>query len=155
MIDYQAICNALAARHAPGTMATPSGASAIRGASGQMPKGVPATPYMYVEPTSGTVVAQSGTWDEHHYMDAVFLLAKKSGDPARVEKQRQIWLPSLLTATTGQMKLGLGAQSGYSVKSAFPQGYEWDEVDVGGDAYDAIRVHYDVWVQETVTLVAA
>jgi hypothetical protein len=84
----------------------------------------------------------------------VLLLNKRPGDPARVEAQRQRWLPALLAATEGKVKLGIGAQSGYEVMKAIPSGWRWAEEAVGAEEFDAIRVHYSVFVNETVSLVA-
>lgn len=153
MIDFKAVCNALAARFAPGTIATPTGAVAMRAAYGQMPKNVAAVPCVLIEPTDGSINATSSQWEHQMHIDAVFLLSKRPGDPARVEAQRQIWLPSLLYATEKQLKLGIGAQSGYELAKAIPTGWEWIEYDVGGDAYDGIRIHFTIWIYETVTLV--
>ncbi len=153
MIALQAPCDALAARFYPAaTLATPSGADAMRGSLGRMPKAVPGTPYVYIEVINGTVVAND-RWEHEIDVDAVFLLDKRPGDPARVDKQRQLWLPSLLAATEGQLKLGIGAQSGYELAKALPTGWQWDEVAVAGDEYDAIRVHYKLFIYESVVLV--
>lgn len=152
MIDMKAICDALATRYTAAAIATPTGATALRPSFGQMPESAPAIPCIYIEPTTGTVVASVGIWDHHLFLDAVFLISKRTGTTRRPEKERQLWLGSLLAATEAQMKLGLGAASGYVVKSAFPQGWAWDEVDVADQAFHAIRIHYDVWAQETVSL---
>lgn len=152
MIDFYGICNALAARFAPGTLTTPAGASAIRASYGQLPKNVPAVPCVLLDVQSGTVVPNVGQWDHRASIDALFLLAKRPGDPARVDAQRQRWLPTLLSATQGQIKLGLGAQAGYEVKSALPTSWEFIEVAVGADEYDAIRITFEVWIKENVSL---
>lgn len=151
--DFYATCNALAARFAPGTITTPTDALAMRAAFGQMPNAVPATPAVYCEPTSGQVVANQ-TWDHEWDIDVVFLVDRVTADPKRIETQRQLWLPTLLRATQGELKLGIGAQSGWELKKAIPTGWEWDEVNVAGTDFSAIRVHYRVFVAETVTLVA-
>lgn len=152
MIDFYSICNALAARFAPGTIATPTGASAMRAAYGQLPKGIPSVPCAFVDVQSGTVVPNMGQWDHRASVDVVFLLSKRPGDPSRVDAQRQRWLPALLAATQGQLKLGLGAQANYEVKSALPTSWEFVEVAVGADEYDAIRVTFEIWIKETVSL---
>lgn len=153
MIDFLGICNGLASRFAPGTISTPSGAVAMRAAIGQMPKSAPTVPMVYVEVTQGTVTANPAQWQHVMEMDVVFLLSKRPGDPVRVEKQRQTWLPTLLAATEGKLKLGIGVQSGYEVQKALPTQWRWDEVVVGGEDYDAIRISFQVWVLETVSLV--
>lgn len=151
MIDFKAICDNLAARFAPATIATPSGAPAMRPPSGQMPKGIAVVPFAFVEATDGQVIAQDGgVWQHEMHVDVVFCLDKRQGDPRRVDANRQRWLPSLLAATEGQLKLGLGAQSGYSVMKAIPTGWRWAEETVSGIEFDAIRVHYTIYVNETV-----
>ena len=152
-IDFKAICDALAACYAPGTIARPTGAVAMRKSYGQIPKNVPAVPAVIVVPQQGTVTANPGQWKHEMALDAVFILAKRPGDPARVEAQRQIWLPTLLGATQGQLKLGLGSECGYSVDKAIPNGWDFVEFPVGGDTYDGIVIHYTVYVTQTVTLV--
>lgn len=154
MINFKAACNALAARFAPGTIATPTGATAMRKAYGQMPKNVPATPCVIVEPRNGTILANPSQWLHEMDVDVVFVLSKQPGDTARVELQRQIWLPTLLAATEGQLKLGLGSQAGWDLAKAIPTGWEWIEYGVAGDTYDAIRIHYRLFIFETVSLVA-
>lgn len=152
MIDLKAICDALAARYAPGTMSTPTGAAAIRSASGRHPKDVVTVPMAYVDVENGDLIANPGQWKHEISLDLVFVLSKRPGDPVRVDEQRQRWLPSLLAATQAQMKLGLGGASGYTVDKAIPAGWEFTEETIGATEYDSIRVHYTVYVTENVTL---
>lgn len=151
--DLKATCDALAARFAPSTITTPANGLAMRASFGQMPNTVPATPAVYVEPTDGEVVANA-RWEHEWNIDAVFLVDKSAADPKRIETQRQIWLPTLLGATQGQLKLGLGAQAGWELAKAVPTGWKWDEVDVAGTDFAAIRITYRVYVYETVSLTA-
>lgn len=146
-MDMNAICNALAARFAPGTIGTPTGAEAMRYAYGQAPNNLPATPSVVVLPEDGQVVANPGQWRFEHNIDVLFYLAKAPGDTARVETQRQLWLPTLLAATQGQAKLGVSG-----VDKALPTEWEFTELPFGGDEYHGIRINYRVWVTETVTL---
>lgn len=140
----------LAAKYAPGTIATPSGASAMRFAYGQTPKSIPATPCVYIEATDGEVVMGAQEWTVTNHLIVNFLLAKKPGDPERVDAQRDRWLETLLKATFLDVDLGLAG----SVKSAYPASYEYTEIDFGADVYDGIRVFVDVTVREAVTLTA-
>lgn len=153
MINFKAICDALAARYQAGTIATPTGAAAMRKAYGQIPKSIPAVPAVVIDVQAGTVVANPGQWKHEIAIDVVFLLSKRPGDPARVDAERQRWLPTLLSATHAQMKLGLGGATGYSVDKAIPSGWEFTEFPFEGVEYDAIRIHFTVYVTETVTLV--
>lgn len=152
MIDLDAICDALAARFAAGTIATPTGASAMRKSYAKVPKNIAAFPAVMLEVQEGSVVASPGQWKHEINVDALFILPKRPADPARVEDQRQTWLGTLLAATQGQLKLGLASASGYSVDKAIPTGWEWTEFNVGGEERDAIRIHYTVYATETVTL---
>src|SRR5688500_3538283 len=129
--DFKGTCDALAARFAHGTIATPSGALAMRASFGQMPNATPATPAVYIEPTTGSMAANS-TWDHEWDLDVVFLVDKVTADPKAIERQRQLWLPTLLAATQGQLKLGIGAQVGWELKKAIPTTWTWDQVDVAG-----------------------
>lgn len=152
VIDFAAICTALAARFVAATLGTPTGASAMRASYAKPPKNVPATPAHLLETQDGTVIANPGQWRHEMAIDGVLLLAKRPADPERVEAQRQLWLPYLLHATVDQMRLGLGSQAGWSVDKALPTGWEWTEYDVAGDTYDAIRVHWRIWIAENVSL---
>jgi hypothetical protein len=153
MIDLDAICDALAARFAAGTIATPTGASAMRKAYAKVPKNIAAFPAVMLEVQDGTVVANPGQWKHEMNIDVLFILPKRLADPERSEKQRQLWLGKLLAATQGALKITLAAASGYSVDKALPTGWEWTEFNIGGDEHDGIRVHYTVYVTETATLV--
>jgi hypothetical protein len=149
-MDMLAICNALAARYAPGTIGTPATGTpaTIRAVYGQAPHSMPTTPAVVVMPQTGDVVMGSGTWDVTHHIDVLFYHSKKQGDVPRSETQRQLWLPSLLEATLGAATLGLGGV----VKSALPVEYEFLELPYGGDSYEGIRIGVDVIVREPVTL---
>lgn len=152
MIDLDAICDALAARFAPGTITTPTGASAMRASYAKVPKNIAAYPAVMLEVQDGTVVANPGQWKHEINVDVLFILPKRLADTTRSEEQRQLWLGRLLAATQAAMKITLAAASGYSVDKAIPSGWEWTEFNIGGDEHDAIRVHYTVYVTETVTL---
>lgn len=154
MIDLPAICSGLAARFAAGTIATPSGASAMRKSYANPPKNLPTVPAVILEVQDGDLVANPGQWKHEIHIDVVFCYSKRQGDTVRQDAERQRWLGTLLAATQGQLKIGLGAASGYTVDKAVPDGgWEFTEYVVGGDEYDAIRVKYKVYVTETVTLV--
>lgn len=148
MSDFKAICNALATKYGAGTIATPSGAVAMRSASGQAPHGPKQPPFVVVFPESGTIILESGAWVITHRINVDFYLSKAPGDISRVETQRQIWLPTLLAATLSGYTLGLAG----TVKSALPIGYEFVELPYGGDMYDGIRINFEVIVRESITV---
>ncbi|HUT76773.1 MAG TPA: hypothetical protein VM285_03750 [Polyangia bacterium] len=152
MIDLEAICDALALRFEPGTIGTPSGGPAMREVYSESPKSVPTVPAVLLEVQDGTLVASPGQWKHEISIDVLFLLSKRPADPVRVETNRRKWLPYLLQATVGQMKLGLGGASGYSVDKAIPISWEFTEFDVADVTFDAIRVRYVAYVTESVTL---
>lgn len=151
-LDFSAICTALAARFVAATIGTPTGAGAMRASYAKPPKNVPATPAHLLEISDGSVVANPGQWKHEMNIDGLLLLAKRPADPERVEAQRQLWLPYLLHASVDQLKLGLGAASGYSVDKAIPTGWEWAEYEVGAVEFDAIRVNWRIYISETVSL---
>lgn len=149
------ICDNLAARFAPGTITTPSGALAMRASYSETPKNVAGVPCVYLEVVNGTIVPDPGQWKFEHNIDVVFLYSKRQADTQRQERERRRWLPTLWGATQAQLKIGLGAAVGYSVDKAVPNGgWEFTEETIGGDLYDGIRLHYTVYVTETVSLVA-
>lgn len=148
MSDFKAISNALAAKYGAGTIATPSGAVAMWSSWGQAPHGPKPTPFVVVFPQNGTVILESGAWAITHHANVDFYLSKAPGDIARVEAQRQIWLPTLLSATL------LGYTLGGTVKSALPVGYEFVELPYDGDMYDGIRINYELIVREPIPVAA-
>lgn len=144
--DLKAACDALATKYA--AVSKPTGASVgMRGASGQIPMAVSAFPWTVIVPQDGEFIADAGAWHGTQHIDAVILWAKTPGDTARVELDRQLWLPTLLTATLGDMDLG---QAG-DVKSAIPSGWEFLEYPYLGTEYDATVIHFDVMVRSSQT----
>lgn len=152
MIDLEAICDNLALRFEPATIGTPTGAPAMREVYSESPKSVPTVPAVLLEVADGSLTANPGQWKHELAIDVMFLLSKRPADPVRVETNRRKWLPYLLRATVGQMKLGLGGATGYSVDKAIPTGWEFTEYDVADVTFDAIRVRFVVYVTETVAL---
>jgi hypothetical protein len=152
VIDFEAICDALALRFEPATIGTPSGAPAMREVYPEPPS-VPTVPAVLLEVAEGSLVPNPGQWKHEFQIDVLFLLSKRPGDPVRVETNRRKWLPYLLRATVGQFKLGLGSATGYSVDKAIPTTWDFVQYDVADAAFDAIRVRYVVYVIETVSLV--
>lgn len=151
MIDLKAICDALAARFAAGTISTPSGALAMRKSYAAPPKSLPIVPAVILEVQDGTMTPNPGQWQHEINIDVVFCYSKREGDTVRQDTQRQRWLGQLLAATQAAMTITL---AGSGVKSALPTGWEFVEYEVGASVFDAIRVHYQVIVRETVSLAA-
>lgn len=147
--DFYAACNGLAARYAPGTIATPAGEVAMRAAYGQSPNNIAVTPCVVVYPQDGDLVYGSGTKDGEYRLDVQFYLQKASGDYPRMETSRQRWLVPLLGATDGQMKLGQAAP----VAKAIPTTWEFNQPTYGDDTYDGILLHVTIFTTaEPVTL---
>lgn len=151
-IDFGAICTAFAARFVAAAIGTPTGAQAMRASFADPPKNVPTVPSHLLEVQDGSVVANPGQWKHELNVDGLLLISKRAGDTAREDRQRKLWLPYLLHATVDQIKLGLGGATNYSVDKAIPTGWEFTEYEVGADKYDAIRVHWTIYVTETVVL---
>ncbi|MFZ9979549.1 MAG: hypothetical protein ACO3HN_06355 [Opitutales bacterium] len=151
VINFEAVCDALASRFAAATIGTPTGAAAMRASYSETPKNVPAVPAHLLEVQTGTVTANPGQWKHEMDIDGVFLLSKRPGDTARVETQRRLWLPYLLHAAVDQMKLGYGGATGYSVDKVVPTSWEFTEFVVASDEYDAIRVSWRLYITENVT----
>lgn len=154
-MDLKAICDALAARFTAATMGTPTSSPAMLATYGQQPKsGSQALPATIVEADiAGQVITDNDAWRYRIHVPTVTLFSKRPGDSAQVEAWRQRYLGYLLAAAEGQMKLGIGAQPGYEVKSAMPMDFEWLEYPIGSDDYDAIRVRWEVLVQRVPVLV--
>lgn len=144
--DLKAACDNLASFFAPGTLATPSGATPIRGAFGQAQQGAPALPMLFIEPHDGTVIIPGNSpMESHHLVDVHLLFSNAPGDIARVETDRQLWLATLLHAVDGHTAIN---STLLGVKSAIPTGYAFDEIGYSGDLYPEIVIHWDIWVQE-------
>lgn len=148
-----AAVDALGDRFVAATMGTPTSTPAVRAVFPVSLKAAPALPAVVLEVADGTVTPNPGQWRHEINVDVYLLLAKRPADPQRVETWRQRYLPYLLGATQGQMKLGLGAQSGWELKSALPTTWEWTEYAVADIGYDAIRVGYQLIIHENVSLV--
>jgi hypothetical protein len=146
--DLEDVCDGIAARYAPGTIGTPTGALGMRASYGQAPNSLPVTPAVVVLPKTGTVVYGSGQRKSEHEIDVLFYHSRRQGDVPRSETERQRWLPYLLDALHGQVKLGLAPE----VDKALPTTYAFEELSYGGDEYDGIRINVRVWVTETVSL---
>ena len=146
--DLEDVCDAIAARYAPGTIGTPSGATAMRAAYGQAPNSIPMTPAVVVLPKSGELVYGAGQRKSEHEIDVLFYASRRQGDVPRAETERQKWLPTLLAAVHGQVKLGLAPD----VDKALPASYDFTELEYNGESYDGIRIGLRVWVTETVSL---
>ena len=114
------------------------------------PNGIPATPAHVLEVQDGTITPNAGQWMHTINIDGLLLISQAQADMPRIETQRQLWLPYLLHATVDQWSLGLGAQSGWSVKSVLPAGWTWDTYDVAKVEYEAIRVHWVMTILENV-----
>jgi len=152
VINFSAICTALAARFVAGTIGTPTGAQAMRASYAKPPKNVPATPAHLLSVQDGQLVANPGQWKHEINIDGLLLLAKRPADPERVSAQRQLWLPYLLHACVDQMKITLGGGANYTVDKVLPTEWEWTEYPVGDVDFDAIRVNWRIFLTENVTL---
>jgi len=152
--DFYSVCSALGSAFAPGTIGTPTSESAMRAVYPHGVKSIPAYPAIVLQVSHGEVVGNSDNWSHKAYIDAILLLSKRPGNPVTVEASRQRWLPYMLSATETHLKLGVGAQTGWELKSAMPIGWEWAEVNVDDDPFDGIRVHYEVWIYETMSNLA-
>jgi hypothetical protein len=150
---YSAALDALGDRFEAAVLGTPTAAPAVREVFRTSAKAVTSLPAVILEPQPSEFVPDSGVWRHTWNVDVILLLAKRPADPVRVEVQRQAYVPYLLGATEAALKLGLGAQAGWELKSAMPSGWEYVEYDVADVTYDGVRVGYQIIVNETVSLV--
>lgn len=152
VVDFGAICTAFALRFVAATIGTPTGAQPMRASYADPPKNIGGTPAHLLEVQDGTLVANPGQWKHQLNIDGLLCISKRVADPVREDRQRKLWLPYLLHATVDQMKIGLGGATNYTVDKALPGGWEFTEYEVGADKYDAIRVHWTIYVTENVVL---
>ena len=142
-----AIADGVAARFA--TVPTPTDETvALVGATARTPNNIPGTPYVVVELPSGDDIAISaGRRDGVHEFEVYFLLDRASGDIPRDKVRLLRWLPGLLDATYGAMKLALA-----TVKKSYVISYEYGTYNYGGNEYHAWRLVVRVWTEDGVTL---
>lgn len=150
--DLYAACNALAARFAPGTIATPSGETAMQASYGQAPNNQLRSPAVVLAPTNGQLLYGGATKNGQYDVDVHFYLSKAADDYKRIETSRQKWLVPLLGACDGQMVLGLGLSG---VQKVLPLTWEFRVLTYGGVDYDGIVIHERIYTIEPVTLVMA
>jgi len=144
--------DALGDRFEAAVLGTPTGVTPVRHVYPVSLKSVAALPAVVLEVQEGTIIANPGEWKHEWNVDVLLLLAKRPADPQRVETWRQLYLPYMLAATEGKLKLGLGAEAGWSLDKAIPLSWQWDEYKVADVEYDAIRVAYRIYVTESVSL---
>ena len=150
---FLAAVDALGDRFVAATLGTPSGAPAIRAVYPVSLKAASELPAVVLEVDAGTLVANSSQWKHEWNVDVYLVIAKRPADPQRVETIRQAYLPYLLGATEGKLKLGLGSEAGWTLDKAIPASWEFLEYSIGDIGYDAIRVGYTLYATETVSLV--
>lgn len=141
-----AIADAVAARF--GTVATPSGETvALVGATARTPNNLPGTPYVVVElPGSDELIIEQRRTGSHDF-DVYFLLERASGDIPRDKVRLLRWLPGLLDATYGAMKLGLA-----TVRKSWVISYEYGTYNYAGTEYHSWHLVVRVWTEDTITL---
>lgn len=141
-----AIADAVAARFS--TVATPSGETvALVGATARTPNNLPGTPYVVVElPGSDELIIEQRRTGSHDF-DVYFLLERASGDIPRDKVRLLRWLPGLLDATYGAMKLGLA-----TVRKSWVISYEYGTYNYGGTEYHSWHLVVRVWTEDTITL---
>ena len=142
-----AVADGVAARFA--TVPTPADETvALVGATARTPNNVPGTPYVVVELPEGTdITVASGRRDAVHDFDVYFLLDRASGDIPRDKVRLLRWLPGLLDAMYGAMKLALT-----TVKKSYVTSYEYGTYNYGGNEYHSWHLVVRVWTEDTVTL---
>jgi hypothetical protein len=142
-----AICNAIAAKYAPGAITAPAGQNPMRRAFAQAPNNIPEFPCVVVLPDNGKVIAGAGTWDVVCRIDVNCYFGSAEGDFSIIESSRQAWLPVLLGALAANQGLGLSY-----VKSAMPATWDFRSEDYAGASYNIINIEFEVIVREPVTL---
>jgi hypothetical protein len=142
-----AIADAVAARFA--TVATPSGETiGLVGATARNQNNVPGTPYIVVEMPESDEITVANQRVAVHDFDVYFLLDKASGDIPRDKVRLYRWLPGLLDATYGAMKLGLA-----TVRKSYVTEYEYGTYNYGGTEYHSWHLVCRVWTEDAITLV--
>ena len=142
-----AIADAVATRF--DTVATPADETvALVGSTARTPNNIPGTPYVVVElPEGSDITVAAGRRDGVHDFDVYFLLDRASGDIPRDKVRLLRWLPGLLDAMYGAMKLALA-----TVKKSYVVEYEYGTYNYGGTEYHSWHLVVRVWTEDAVTL---
>ena len=143
------IANALAAKYASGTLAPPSGYTAVRVSTAALPNNIPTSPWVLVTLPSGQLVLGTGEINHQPTFHVLFHYAKASGDVPRDMTAMLSWLGVLLAATWSDMDLGVSG-----VRKAYPTTYEFVTLTYGGDEFYGWDIAVTVDFRETVTLAA-
>lgn len=114
MPDFAAIGAAIAARYAPGTLATPAGEVAIRSSTNKPPDQLGALPLVLIVPAEGSfgtgakgVGGRHGTREgEHWYLAQLFAAQVPDSDLGRAMGSLQAWLTVLVDVHVAQLALG-------------------------------------------------
>lgn len=142
-----AIADALAAKY--GAVSAPTGLPAIIGATARTPNNIPGTPYVAVELPSGVDITLAAHRTATHEFDVYFLMDRATAALEIDKEQLLKWLPGLLDATYGGLKLGL-----LTVKKAYAVDYEYGLYEYAGTPYHAWHLTVRVWTEDSVTIVA-
>lgn len=133
-MDALAIADALAVRYGPAVLSPPTGYPAMRVSTARIPNTLPTSPWTLVTLPEGELVLGAGELNHTLEYHALFHLAKHSGDTARDMTAMLAWLGVLITATWGDMDLGVtGIRKAYTTEyklAVFTYGgtefYGWD-----------------------------
>jgi hypothetical protein len=128
----------------------PSGAEAIRKTYPQMPDSTPMTPCLVLMPQNGEFIeGGAAVYNETHNVNLWFVYSFKTGDIERAETQRQLWVGTLAAAFFATAaRLALTGSTG--IKSALPDGYEFDLLPYSGEEYPGIRFSMAITIRDIV-----
>lgn len=124
------IADALAVRYGPAVTSPPAGYPAMRVSTARLPNKIPTSPWVLVMLPDGEVVLAPGYVNYGLNYRVVFHYGKASGDTARDMTAMLAWLGVLLTATYGDMDLGVAG-----TKKAYPTGFRLTVENYAGDEW--------------------
>lgn len=148
-LDMKAIADGLATRYA--SLTPPTGYTAIKKSTAELPNNVNQWPTVLVYPPDGSLVYGAQERTGEHDFAVLFLYAQAQGDLVRESAALLEWLGVLLDATHAAAQLGEGP----TVRKAIPTSYAIGDVPYGGQTYDGITLSVRVFTHDTVTLVLA
>ena len=143
------LADALATKFKSGTLAPPTGYTAVRVSTARVPNAIPLSPWVLVMLPEGTVTLAAGELNHSLEFHVLFYYAKSSGDAARDMTGMLSWLGVLLAACWTDLDIGVAG-----VRKAYPQSYRLAVLTHGGEEYYGWDITWVVDFHESVSFQA-
>lgn len=142
------LADALATKFLAANLTAPTGYPAMRHSTARIPNAIPTSPWVLVTLPRGSVILEPQALAHTLEFHVLFHYAKHTGDTARDVTGLLSWLGVLLTATFGDMDLGVAG-----TRKAYPTAYELVVATYGGDEYYGWDIAWTVDFKESQAMV--